>query len=66
LSQEEIASRIDSGKSQSLRLKKKLPVHITYFTAWPAENGRIEYYEDVYGRDEHMEKALSAKTLAQR
>ena len=66
ISQEEIASRIDSGKSQSLRLKQKLPVHITYFTAWPAENGRIEFFEDIYGRDEHMEQALTVKTVAQR
>ena len=66
LSAEEIGERIASGTSQSFRLKQKLPVHITYFTAWPLANGRIAYFDDVYGRDVHMEEALGSKTVALR
>ncbi len=56
----------DSGVSQTVRLPAKVPVHITYFTAWPDKNGKILYFNDIYGRDQAMEKAISALTLAQR
>ena len=56
----------DSGKSQTVRLKTKVPIHVTYFTAWPDEDGTINYYRDLYGRDEAIEKALSGLTVAQR
>jgi L,D-transpeptidase YcbB len=50
----------DGGKSQSVKLRKKVPVHIAYFTAWPDSSGKMVYYGDIYGRDEAMEKALVA------
>ena len=49
----------DSRKSQSVVLKQKLPVHITYFTAWPDSSGKMNYFNDVYERDEAMDKALA-------
>ncbi len=57
---------VDSEKSQSIKLPEKIPVHITYFTAWPDENGGIAYFNDIYGRDKTMENARSAIILAQR
>ncbi len=56
----------DSGKSQSIKLPVKVPVHITYFTAWPDETGKIAYFNDIYGRDKTMENARSAIVLAER
>ena len=56
----------DSGRSQSVKLPRKVPVHITYFTAWPDETGKIRYFNDIYERDKTMENARSAVTLAQR
>ncbi len=53
-------------KSQSVPLASKVPVHITYFTAWPDETGKIQYFNDIYGRDAAMEKAMTATVLAQR
>ena len=53
------------GETQSVPLPAKIPVHITYFTAWPDENGKILYFSDIYGRDKTMEKAISAQTVAQ-
>ena len=35
-----------------------IPVYLTYFTAWPDGDGRVHYYDDVYGRDQHLAKAL--------
>ena len=62
----EVAKKIQSGRSQSIGLKQKVPVHIAYFTAWPGATGRIEYFPDVYGRDRPMENAFGLKRLALR
>jgi murein L,D-transpeptidase YcbB/YkuD len=32
-------------------LKEKLPVYITYRTAWVDENGRVNFRRDIYGYD---------------
>ena len=66
ISDAEVAKRIDSGRSQSAKVKQDIKVHLTYFTAWPDQNGRIVYYDDVYGRDQRMESALSATAVATR
>ncbi|UXM93997.1 L,D-transpeptidase family protein [Bartonella sp. HY329] len=41
------------GKDErTVKLDVKVPVYLAYFTAWPdAENGSIQYYDDVYNRD---------------
>lgn len=62
----EVAKRIDSGISQSAKVRDEIKVHLTYFTAWPDQNGRIVYYDDVYGRDQRMETAFSATAVAAR
>ncbi len=54
----------DSRKSQSIPLPHKIPVHITYFTAWPDSTGKINYFNDMYERDETIEKALAALAKA--
>jgi L,D-transpeptidase YcbB len=66
VSEAEVAKRIDSGRSQSAKVKGDVRVHITYFTAWPDARGKIVYYDDVYGRDQRMELALSAMAVATR
>jgi murein L,D-transpeptidase YcbB/YkuD len=66
LSDAEIAKRIDSGRSQSAKVKADVKVHITYFTAWPDQNGKIVFYDDVYGRDQRLESAFSATAVATR
>lgn len=66
LDAEEVAKRIDSGVSQSARVRDDIKVHLTYFTAWPDQTGRIVYYDDVYGRDQRMETAFSATAVAAR
>ena len=63
---EKIDQYTDSAKSQSVKLPVKIPVHLTYFTAWPDENGEIVYYKDIYGRDKTMEQARSTIVVAER
>lgn len=66
MSAEEVAKRIDSGRSQTVRLPHKLPVHITYFTAWPSQTGGVDYFPDLYGRDATIEAAFSQIRVALR
>jgi murein L,D-transpeptidase YcbB/YkuD len=54
----------DSRKSQSVVLGQKVPVHITYFTAWPDSSGKMNYFNDMYERDEAMDKALTVLASA--
>lgn len=46
--------------SQSIALKKKIPVHILYQTAW-IENGVVQYRKDIYGYDEHLARVTLRK-----
>ncbi|WP_342640803.1 L,D-transpeptidase family protein [Rhodoligotrophos ferricapiens] len=59
-----IASAIATGKNNGVKLKHRLDVHLVYMTAWPDEDGTIRYYDDVYGRDGKLSKALAGKTAS--
>jgi murein L,D-transpeptidase YcbB/YkuD len=63
---EEVNAHVGTPKTETITLKTKLPVHVTYFTAWPGADGRIQYFKDIYGRDATMQKARSAVMVAQR
>ncbi len=63
---EKIDANTDSKKSQTVKLDSKVPIYITYFTAWPDETGKIQYFNDMYERDRTMDKARSTLTIAQR
>ncbi len=63
-----ISSRISKGKNESERVKFKIPIYVAYFTAWPDEAGVIQFYGDVYGRDDHLARAVdrTAKSRAKK
>ena len=56
-SSQEVASAIDSGQNHEVSLPQKVPVYLTYFTAWPDAEGNVHFYNDVYGRDDLMRTA---------
>ena len=56
-SSDEVASAINSGQNQEVSLPQKVPVYLTYFTAWPDAEGNVHFYNDVYGRDDLMRAA---------
>jgi murein L,D-transpeptidase YcbB/YkuD len=59
VSKETITKQIASGKQRVFILKRPLPVHIIYRTAWvDPVDGTAHFYDDIYGHD-----ALLAKTL---
>ena len=56
----------DSGVSQETPVTRATQVHLTYFTVWPADDGRLITYDDMYGRDERMARAFSTVAVASR
>jgi len=51
---------IATGKRQVVVLDKPVPIHLLYRTAVVADNG-IFFYDDIYGRDRLISKALFEK-----
>ena len=41
-----------------ITLEKKIPVHITYFTAMADESGKVSTFGDIYGHDSRISAAL--------
>ena len=60
-----IDQQIATGDNTSEPVTGDIPVYLTYFTAWPGNDGLVHYYDDLYGRDRHLADAL-AKTEAVR
>jgi murein L,D-transpeptidase YcbB/YkuD len=60
-SEQKVAATIASGNHTPVKMSKKLPVHLTYFTAWTDENGNLSYFQDIYKRDRYLAKALDAE-----
>jgi murein L,D-transpeptidase YcbB/YkuD len=56
---EKVAANIGQGESRSVALTQKVPVHLTYFTAWADAGGKIQYFDDIYARDTSLQKAFS-------
>lgn len=53
-SQSRVLSMKRSGKRADVKLKKQVPVHFAYFTAWSSPNGVVHFRRDVYGRDQRF------------
>jgi murein L,D-transpeptidase YcbB/YkuD len=51
---ERISSAMDSGTEKFVKLKKPVPVLITYYTAWVDENGLLNFRDDVYQHDQKL------------
>lgn len=53
-----IDAAMNLGKENTYVLKNKIPVYIGYFTAWVDEEGELNFYNDVYNRDERLAKLI--------
>jgi murein L,D-transpeptidase YcbB/YkuD len=56
-----LASSIERGELRNVSLKKKVPVLLTYWTAWVDPQGRMNFRRDLYGQDAQWAKALEAR-----
>lgn len=59
-----VNARIKPGKNNTEKLAVKVPVYVSYFTAWPQEDGSVKYFNDMYDRDAHLIKAFKATEKA--
>jgi murein L,D-transpeptidase YcbB/YkuD len=55
---EKIDAAMNKGKESWYTLKNKIPVYIGYFTAWVDNDGAINFYKDIYERDERLAAML--------
>jgi murein L,D-transpeptidase YcbB/YkuD len=60
----DVANQIAAGQNKAVQVPEKVPVYISYFTAWPNKDGVVEFFDDVYERDAYTLKALEATTKA--
>ncbi|HEY5364737.1 MAG TPA: L,D-transpeptidase family protein, partial [Aestuariivirga sp.] len=58
-SKEQVANGIELNRdTHSVQLPQKVPVYLTYFTAWTDDNGQLTFMNDVYERDAAIIKAM--------
>jgi L,D-transpeptidase YcbB len=51
---EKIDEAMHAGKEKIVKLKHPIPVFITYYTAWVADNGKVNFRGDIYKHDKKM------------
>ena len=54
-----ITRAIEAGKTETVRLRKPVPVLLMYWTIVPSDQGRTVFKRDPYGRDAPLAKALN-------
>jgi murein L,D-transpeptidase YcbB/YkuD len=55
--EQRLRKMIGSGE-RTIKLKQELPIHLTYFTLFVDEAGRLQRREDIYGYDAKVRTAL--------
>ncbi len=51
---QKIEEAMNSGEEKYVKLKKPVPVLITYYTAWVDDNGLLHFADDIYGHDKNV------------
>ena len=59
--EDRIVAAMKSGKSTTLRLKRTVPVLIAYATAIARRDGKVYFFNDIYGNDALLGQALKAR-----
>jgi L,D-transpeptidase YcbB len=55
---------LEEEKTRVIRVRKPIPVHVLYWTAWLADDGRMEFRRDIYARDAALSRALDERVSA--
>ncbi len=58
---QKIVEAMNSGKEKYVTLKDPVPVFIAYFTAWVDRQGKLNFRNDVYGRDARLAEMMLEK-----
>ena len=57
-SRKKIDAVIRGGQRRVVKLQTKIPVHVTYLTAWVNKDGAVHFRRDIYGRDKILDLAM--------
>jgi murein L,D-transpeptidase YcbB/YkuD len=57
---ERIEDAMNGSTPLQIDLGSPIPVSIVYWTAVAPENGQVYFYEDIYGRDEDLDRQLTS------
>jgi L,D-transpeptidase YcbB len=60
---ERINEAMNSGSEKFVKVKKPVPVVITYYTSWVDEYGRLNFRNDIYSHDKKLEEKMFANAL---
>jgi murein L,D-transpeptidase YcbB/YkuD len=55
--------KLVGGPERQVMLPNRVPVHITYFTAWVDASGKLQVRNDIYGHDAAVERALGLQSV---
>jgi L,D-transpeptidase YcbB len=58
---EAIENIVASGRRKVISLRQRLPVHLTYQTAWVDKDGSIRFNADIYQRDTKLLQVLESR-----
>jgi murein L,D-transpeptidase YcbB/YkuD len=58
LTRERIDRIVAGHQSQTVVLKRKVPIHLAYFTVWIDDSGIPNFYDDLYDRDRMVSQLL--------
>jgi murein L,D-transpeptidase YcbB/YkuD len=58
---EKINEAMNSGEEKYVKLNDPVPVFITYYTAWVAQNGQLNFRNDIYGHDKEVAEKMFLK-----
>ena len=61
---EKILEAMDDGTPRVIVLRNSIGVHLLYWTTWLAEDGRVQFREDIYQRDAALYRALEQPASA--
>ncbi len=58
---EKILKIIEKGRELKVELLNPITIHILYLTAWVDDREILHFRQDIYGRDERLDQALTKK-----
>ena len=56
--EQKVDAAMHKSSENTYQLKEKIPVYLTYFTAWADKNGNVIFFDDVYKRDDRLAHML--------
>jgi L,D-transpeptidase YcbB len=47
--------------NNEIKIDKRLPIHLAYFTAWVDDDGKLRTFHDIYGHEKRVTQALDGE-----